>query len=168
MFIHPQHGKTQPRFQFSAGPHSSSRCATLEVAKKTLWADADAHTKSDGAQRAGPRSIAPVASEAAADVTSPPNTKDTPSFLTARTPRGSSAEYLFKASAVDDLRARVMELQAPGWSTKAQVWKRVSEREARHSRVFVSINVCMCTCGFARSLFTESGVGTPCALLRQD
>ena len=104
------------------------RSVTLDVVKNSLWLDATAYTTAEGARNADARLVAPLVDGLSEELLTR-SSPTTPSFETARAPRGSSAGYLKCSSPVEDMRKRLRELRTPVWGTKAQMWRRVLERE---------------------------------------
>ena len=82
--------------------------------------DAKAYTTTEGARNADARLVAPIVDGIPEELPSSSGLT-TPSFETARAP-------------VDDMRKRLRELRAPVCGTKAQMWRRVLEREAIERR----------------------------------
>ena len=101
--------------------------------KNSHWLDATAYTMAEGARNADARLVAPVVDGLSEELLSR-SSPTTPSFETARAPRGSSAKYLDSSSPVEDMRKRLRELRTPVWGTKTQMWRRVLEREVIERR----------------------------------
>ena len=102
-------------YKFEAGPTGCTmskrdRSFTLDVVKNSLWVDAKAYTTAEEARNADARLVVDGPPEELPSSSGP----TTPSFQTARAPRGSSAEYLASSSPVEDLRTRLRDLRAPG------------------------------------------------------
>ena len=79
------------------------------VVKSSLWVDAEAYTTAEGALIADARFVPVV--DGLPEEPSSSSVPSTRSFQTARSPRGSSAEYLDRSSPVDDMRKWLRELR---------------------------------------------------------
>ena len=86
----------------------------------------------DGARNADARLVAPLLDGLSKELLSR-SSPTTPSFETARAPRGSSAGYLDSSSPVEDMRKRLRDLRTLV-CTKGQMWRRVLEREVIERR----------------------------------
>ena len=94
--------------RFEAGPtgcnmSKGDRSVTLDVVKNSLWLDATASTTAEGARNADARLVAPLVDGLSEELLSR-SSPTTPSFETARAPRGSSAGYLECSSPVEDVQ----------------------------------------------------------------
>ena len=130
-------------YHVDAGPSHSSlkkgdEQVTMAVHRNSLWVDGIPFSTLDGAMSRDLAMVAPVAAEqpqpAQPEQPQPmeeePRTESWRPSKTARPARGSPLTYLFHASNVDALRARLRELKAPMYGTKEQLWRRVLVQEA--------------------------------------